>query len=146
MTTDTTASAVSRENTPAPAQFVEDRIDELVEIAPKAAWLAGPEAELVAVGAQVAWKNRRHLPRLLISVTALLAAVAILATAGVFMVFFAPSSKPSSPSVKINATGATGLAIAAWMAGFRNRGLLLAVAVGLAESGGNPVAVGRDSP
>ncbi len=46
----------------------------------------------------------------------------------------------SQVSVPVGARGAAGLAVAAVQAGFTGQGLRLAVAVGLAESGGNPTA------
>jgi Lysozyme like domain len=49
-------------------------------------------------------------------------------------------------TVPIAARGAAGLAIAAAQAGFTGQGLRLAVAVGLAESDGNPTARGPNPP
>jgi hypothetical protein len=50
------------------------------------------------------------------------------------------------PSMPVGAPGAAGLAVAAAQAGFAGQGLRLAVAVGLAESGGNPTARGPNPP
>ena len=52
----------------------------------------------------------------------------------------------SGPAMPVAATGATGLAVAAAQAGFTGQGLRLAVAVGLAESAGNPTARGSNPP
>jgi hypothetical protein len=52
----------------------------------------------------------------------------------------------SEPSMPIGARGAAGLAVAAAQAGFTGEGLRVAVAVGLAESGGNPTASGPNPP
>jgi len=52
----------------------------------------------------------------------------------------------SDPSMPIAARGAPGLAVAAAQAGFTGQGLGLAVAVGLAESDGNPTARGPNPP
>ncbi len=49
-------------------------------------------------------------------------------------------------AIPVGASGAAGLAIAAVQAGFTGQGLRLAVAVGLAESGGNPTAQGPNPP
>jgi hypothetical protein len=46
----------------------------------------------------------------------------------------------SGATAPVAARGAAGLAVAAAQAGFTGQGLRLAVAVGLAESGGNPIA------
>ena len=50
------------------------------------------------------------------------------------------------PAMPVAARGATGLAVAAAQAGFTGQGLRLAVAVGLAESGGNPTARSPNPP
>ncbi len=50
------------------------------------------------------------------------------------------------PAMPAAARGAVGLAVAAAQAGFTGQGLRLAVAVGLAESGGNPTARGANPP
>ncbi len=50
------------------------------------------------------------------------------------------------PVLPVAARGAPGLAVAAAQAGFTGQGLRLAVAVGLAESGGNPTARGPNPP
>jgi hypothetical protein len=52
----------------------------------------------------------------------------------------------SDPTMPVAAHGAAGLAVAAAQAGFTGQGLRLAVAVGLAESGGNPTARGPNPP
>jgi Lysozyme like domain len=52
----------------------------------------------------------------------------------------------SDPAMPVAARGAVGLAVAAAQAGFTGQGLRLAVAVGLAESGGNPTARGPNPP
>ncbi len=52
----------------------------------------------------------------------------------------------SAATMPVGARGAAGLAMAAAQAGFTGRGLRLAVAVGLAESGGNPTARGPNPP
>jgi hypothetical protein len=52
----------------------------------------------------------------------------------------------ADPSMPVSAHGAAGLAVAAAQAGFTGQGLRLAVAVGLAESGGNPTARGPNPP
>jgi hypothetical protein len=52
----------------------------------------------------------------------------------------------ADPSMAVGAGGAVGLAVAAAQAGFTGQGLRLAVAVGLAESGGNPTARGSNPP
>jgi Lysozyme like domain len=52
----------------------------------------------------------------------------------------------ADPTVPVGARGAVGLAVAAAQAGFSGQGLRLAVAVGLAESGGNPTARGPNPP
>ncbi len=52
----------------------------------------------------------------------------------------------SDPTLLVGARGAVGLAVAAAQAGFTGQGLRLAVAVGLAESGGNPTARGPNPP
>jgi Lysozyme like domain len=52
----------------------------------------------------------------------------------------------ADPSMPVSAHGATGLAVAAAQAGFTGPGLRLAVAVGLAESDGNPTARGPNPP
>ncbi len=52
----------------------------------------------------------------------------------------------SDPTTPVDARGAVGLAVAAAQAGFTGQGLRLAVAVGLAESGGNPTARGPNPP
>jgi hypothetical protein len=52
----------------------------------------------------------------------------------------------ADPSMPVRAHGAAGLAVAAVQAGFTGQGLRLAVAVGLAESGGNPSARGPNPP
>ena len=52
----------------------------------------------------------------------------------------------ADPSLRAGAGGAVGLALAAAQAGFSSQGLRLAVAVGLAESGGNPTARGPNPP
>jgi hypothetical protein len=51
-----------------------------------------------------------------------------------------------APAMPVAARGAAGLAVAAAQAGFGGRGLRLAVAVGLAESGGDPAARGLNPP
>jgi Lysozyme like domain len=52
---------------------------------------------------------------------------------------------PAAP-MPVTAHGAAGLAVAAAQAGFTGQGLRLAVAVGLAESGGSPTARGPNPP
>ncbi len=52
----------------------------------------------------------------------------------------------SQATVPVGARGAAGLAVAAAQAGFAGQGLRLAVAVGLAESGGNPTARDPNPP
>jgi hypothetical protein len=52
----------------------------------------------------------------------------------------------SAATTPVVARGAAGLAVAAAKAGFTGQGLRLAVAVGLAESGGNPTARGPNPP
>ena len=52
----------------------------------------------------------------------------------------------SEAIMPLAARGAVGLAVAAAQAGFTSQGLRLAVAVGLAESGGNPTARGPNPP
>jgi hypothetical protein len=52
----------------------------------------------------------------------------------------------ADPSMPVGAHGAAGLTVAAVRAGFTGQGLRLAVAVGLAESGGNPTARGPNPP
>ncbi len=52
----------------------------------------------------------------------------------------------ADPSMPVAARGATGLAAAAAQAGFTGQGGRLAVAVGLAESGGNPAARNPNPP
>ena len=52
----------------------------------------------------------------------------------------------ADPSMPVSAHGAAGLAVAAVQAGFTGQGLRLAVAIGLAESGGNPTARGPNPP
>jgi hypothetical protein len=52
----------------------------------------------------------------------------------------------ADPSMPVRAHGAAGLTVAAVQAGFTGQGLRLAVAVGLAESGGNPTIRGPNPP
>src|SRR6266498_2701610 len=52
----------------------------------------------------------------------------------------------SEATMLVVARGSAGLAVAAAQAGFTGQGLRLAVAVGLAESGGNPAARGPNPP
>ena len=52
----------------------------------------------------------------------------------------------ADPTMPGGARGAPGLVVAAVQAGFTGHGLRLAVAVGLAESGGNPTARGPNPP
>jgi hypothetical protein len=52
----------------------------------------------------------------------------------------------ADPSMSVSAHGAAGLTVAAVQAGFTGQGLRLAVAVGLAESSGNPTARGPNPP
>ena len=52
----------------------------------------------------------------------------------------------SEATMPVGARGAAGLAVAAAQAGFTGQGLRLGVAVGLAESGGNPTARGPNPP
>jgi Lysozyme like domain len=52
----------------------------------------------------------------------------------------------SEATMPVGTRGAAGLAVAAAQAGFTGQGLRLAVAVGLAESGGNPTARGPNPP
>jgi Lysozyme like domain len=52
----------------------------------------------------------------------------------------------SEATTPVGARGAVGLAVAAAQAGFTGQGLGLAVAVGLAESGGDPTARGSNPP
>jgi len=52
----------------------------------------------------------------------------------------------ADPSMRVGAGGAIGLAVAAAQAGFTGQALRLAIAVGLAESGGNPTARNLNPP
>ena len=72
--------------------------------------------------------------------TLLLLPVVLLAAAAAGVI--GGDSDPTAPA----ASGAAGLAVAAVQAGFTGQALRLAVAVGLAESGGNPTARGPNPP
>jgi len=75
--------------------------------------------------------------RVAIPVAALLLPVVLLAAA---------VGGGSNPAMPAGARGGTGLTVAAVQAGFTGQGLRLAMAVGLAESGGNPTARGPNPP
>jgi len=79
--------------------------------------------------------------RLLVAVTALMLLPAVLLGAALGAL-----SGGSEATMLVVARGSAGLAVAAAQAGFTGQGLRLAVAVGLAESGGNPAARGPNPP
>jgi Lysozyme like domain len=79
--------------------------------------------------------------RLLVAVAALLLLPVVLLGAAVGAL-----GGGADPTMPVGARGAAGLAVAAAQAGFSGQGLRLAVAVGLAESGGNPTARGPNPP
>ncbi len=81
------------------------------------------------------------MKRVAIPVAALLGLPVVLLAAAVGAV-----GGGSNSAMPAGARGGTGLVVAAVQAGFTGRGLRLAVAVGLAESGGNPTARGPNPP
>ena len=81
------------------------------------------------------------MKRLLVAVTALMLLPAVLLGAALGAL-----SGGSEATMLVVARGSAGLAVAAAQAGFTGQGLRLAVAVGLAESGGNPAARGPNPP
>ncbi len=80
------------------------------------------------------------MTRLLVAVAALVLLPVVLLGAAV------GALGGSDPTMPVGARSAVGLAVAAAQAGFTGQGLRLAVAVGLAESGGNPTARGPNPP